>query len=158
MVGISEAREVDGARPSLYRVYVTADRQGMVEIYRIGALLHSQQVRPGLQGVDTRPLPGGIYEVEVKLIEDGRATPTRNELISKPSAGSSPDQRLRYAAFAGQERNLIGQDHPHAFTAGAAINYLAHLRVVLGASAQRAVEANVFGTSVDWPFSDLART
>lgn len=157
MVGTSEAREVDGARPSLYPVYVTANRQGMVEIYRNGALLHSQQVQPGLQVVDTRPLPSGIYEVEVKLIEDGRVTTARNELISKPSAWNDPNQRLKYAAFAGQERNLMGQDRPHAFTAGAAINYLAHPRVVLGASAQRAAEANVFGTSVDWQFSDLAR-
>ncbi|ACA93822.1 conserved hypothetical protein [Burkholderia orbicola MC0-3] len=158
MFGTSEAREVEGARPSLYPVYVTANRQGMVEIYRNGALIHSQAVQPGLQVVDTRPLPSGIYEVEVRLVEDGQVTSTQHELVYKPAAWSDPTQRWKYAFFAGQERNLIGEDRSHAFTAGGAINYLAHPRVVLGASAQHVADANVFGASLDWQFTDRART
>lgn len=157
MVGTSDAREIDGDRPSLYPVYVTANRQGRVEIYRNGALIHSQSVQPGLQVVDTRPLPSGIYEVEVRLVEDGQVTTTQNELIYKPSAWNDPTQRWKYAFFAGQERNLIGQDRAHALTAGGAINYLAHPRVVLGASAQHVADANVFGASIDWQFTDRAR-
>lgn len=157
MFGTSEAREVDGARPSLYPVYVTANRQGMVEVYRNGALIHSQSVQPGLQVVDTRPLPSGIYEVEIRLVEDGQVVSTQNELVYKPTEWSDPTQRWKYAFFAGQERNLIGEDRSHAFTAGGAINYLAHPRVVLGASAQHVADANVFGASLDWQFADRAR-
>ncbi|MBU9337260.1 TcfC E-set like domain-containing protein [Burkholderia multivorans] len=157
MFGTSEALEVDDARPSLYPVYVTADRQGMVEIYRNGAMIHSQPVQPGLQVVDTRPLPKGIYEVEVRLVEDGQVSSTQNELIYKPTTWSDPTQPWKYVFFAGQERNLLGQHSSHAFTAGGAINYLVHPRVTLGASAMHVADANVFGGSIDWQFSDLAR-
>lgn len=158
MFGTSEARNVDDVSPSLYPVYVTANRQGMVEIYRNGALINSQSVQPGLQIVDTRALPRGIYEVEVRLVEDGQVISTQNELIYKPATWSDPTKPWKYVFFAGQERNLLGQDGASgSFTAGAAVNYLVHPRIVLGASAQHTADANVVGGSVDWQFTERAR-
>lgn len=59
MLGSSDSLAKDGAKPSVYPIYVTANREATVEIYRNGALINSQQVQPGLQALDTRPLPGG---------------------------------------------------------------------------------------------------
>lgn len=44
----------------------------VAEIYRNGVLINSQPVQPGLQTLDSKVLPGGIYEVEIRLVEDGQ--------------------------------------------------------------------------------------
>ena len=74
MYGSSDSLAINSPMPSVYPIYVTANRQGSVEIFRDGLLINTQSVPTGLQTLDTRPLPGGIYEVEVRLIEDGQIT------------------------------------------------------------------------------------
>ena len=81
MYGSSDSLAIDISTPSVYPIYVTANRLGSVEIYRDGLLINTQPVPAGLQTLDTRPLPGGIYEVEVRLIEDGQITSTSQELV-----------------------------------------------------------------------------
>lgn len=73
MFGSSDSLAINNPKPSVYPLYVTANRQASVEIYRDGLLINTQSVAAGLQTLDTRPLPGGIYEVEVRLIEDGQS-------------------------------------------------------------------------------------
>ncbi|MFP3335542.1 TcfC E-set like domain-containing protein, partial [Pseudomonas sp. SIMBA_064] len=80
MFGSSDSLLINNPKPSVYPIYVTASRQASVEIYRNGLLINSQPVAAGLQSIDTRPLPGGIYEVEVRLVEDGVVTATTQEL------------------------------------------------------------------------------
>jgi hypothetical protein len=153
MYGSSDSLAIDSAKPSIYPVYVTANRQASVEIYRDGLLLNTQSVPAGLQTLDTRPLPGGIYEVEVRLIEDGTVTSTTQELIYKPSNWRNLDERWRYNLFAGQETKLFSnwdQQKSGEATAGAAINYLLHPRVILGLSARQVTDTLQFGSSIDW--------
>lgn len=69
MFGSSDSLAIDTPKPSVYPIYVTANRQASVEIFRDGLLINTQSVPAGLQTLDTRPLPGGIYEVEVRLID-----------------------------------------------------------------------------------------
>jgi hypothetical protein len=157
MYGSSDSLAIDSPTPSVYPVYVTANRQGSVEIFRDGLLINTQSVPAGLQTLDTRPLPGGIYEVEVRLIEDGQITSTTQELIYKPSNWRNHDERWRYNVFAGQESKLFSnwdeQDSGDA-TAGAAINYLLHPRVILGLSARQVSDTLQYGSSIDWSLAN----
>lgn len=157
LYGTSDTLVIDGQRPSLYPVYVTANRPSVVEILRDRILIFAQPVQPGLQVVDTYSLPGGIYEVEVRIVEDGKVVSSQQELIYKPNNWLDPTQSWRYALFAGQERDIVGDTASHAFSAGAAVNYLATPRVVLGGTVQRGGGANVVGISIDWQISELAR-
>ncbi|WP_250146072.1 TcfC E-set like domain-containing protein, partial [Escherichia coli] len=63
MAGSSDTLLKDAGFASLYPVYVTANREGMAEVYRDGSLINAQPVVPGMQVLDTTVLPAGIYEV-----------------------------------------------------------------------------------------------
>lgn len=152
MLGSSDSLAIEGAKAAVYPLYVTANREAVVEIYRDGVLINTQQVQPGLQTLDTRPLPGGVYDVEVRLLEDGRETSRTDELVYKPNNWRNPDQRWRFNTFLGREAQLLSSwdEHPDAgLTAGAAFNYLLHPRAVLGASARQVKQRNQLGTSLD---------
>ncbi|PWE39387.1 CS1-pili formation C-terminal domain-containing protein [Pseudomonas prosekii] len=159
MYGSSDSLAIDNPKPSVYPIYVTANRLGSVEIYRNGLLINTQPVPAGLQTLDTRPLPGGIYEVEVRLIEDGQITSTTQELVYKPNNWRNHDQRWRYNLFAGRESKLLSNWEEQAdggMSAGAALNYLLHPRVVLGLSARQVREQLQYGSSVDWTVANNA--
>ncbi|WP_338806834.1 TcfC E-set like domain-containing protein [Pseudomonas chlororaphis] len=152
MMGSSDSLAKEGDKPAVYPIYVTANREGVVEIYRNGALINTQQVQPGLQALDTRPLAGGIYDIEVRLIEDGIVTSRTYEQVYKPNNWSHPDQRWRYNAFFGRQSKLLSSwddQHEGGTTAGAAINYLLHPRAVVGLSARQVEGQNQLGTSLD---------
>ncbi|MGX1188001.1 hypothetical protein AB7M29_005680 [Pseudomonas sp. F-14 TE3623] len=157
MYGSSDSLAIDSSRPSVYPVYVTANRQASVEIFRDGLLINTQSVPAGLQTLDTRPLPGGIYEVEVRLIEDGQTTSSTQELIYKPNNWRNLDERWRYNLFAGQETKLLSNWDQQASgdsTAGASLNYLLHPRVILGLSARQVREKLQYGSSIDWTLAN----
>ena len=153
MYGSSNSLAIDNAKPSVYPIYVTASRQAAVEIYRNGLLINTQAVSAGLQSLDTRSLPGGIYEVEVRLVEDGQTTATSQELVYKPNNWTNAEDRWRYNLFAGRETRLWSnwEEQPSGFnTAGLGVNYLLHPRVILGASTRQVQDKLQVGTSVDW--------
>ncbi|MBD8602474.1 CS1-pili formation C-terminal domain-containing protein [Pseudomonas sp. CFBP 8771] len=153
MYGSSDSLGVDNATPSATPIYVTPNRPGVVEIYRNGVLINSQPVQPGLQAIDTKVLPGGIYDVEVRLIEDGQTTASNEAFIYKPSNWSNPDQPWRYNLYLGQRRTLLSnweEDSDDSLSSGVLLNYLAHSRVVLGSSLQRVGDYTQYGLSADW--------
>ena len=157
MYGSSDSLAINNPKPSVYPIYVTANRQAAVEIYRNGLLINTQAVAAGLQTLDTRPLPGGIYEVEVRLVEDGLTTSTTQELVYKPGNWRNADDRWRYNLFAGRETKLFSnwdEQASGAVTAGASLNYLLHPRVILGLSARQVREQLQYGSSVDWTVAD----
>ncbi|KAA8560895.1 putative outer membrane usher protein EcpC [Pseudomonas extremaustralis] len=159
MVGSSDSLAINNPKPSVYPIYVTSNRQGSVEIYRNGLLINTQQVAAGLQTIDTRPLPGGIYEVEVRLVEDGQVTSTTQELVYKPNNWGNHDERWRYNLFAGRESTLFNnweQRDKGDMTAGASLNYLAHPRVVLGLSGRQVQDRMQLGSSIDWSLANSA--
>ncbi|MGR3990941.1 MULTISPECIES: TcfC E-set like domain-containing protein [Pseudomonas] len=157
MFGSSDSLLIDNGQASATPVYVTPNRPGVVEIYRNGVLINSQPVQAGLQTLDTRVLPGGIYQIEVRLLEDGQETSRSDAFIYKPSNWSNPDSRWRYNVYAGRQSNLLSnwdKDHQDSLGAGVLANYLLHPRAVLGVSAQRVDEAIQYGTSLDWDAFD----
>ncbi|MVV52136.1 pilus assembly protein PapC [Pseudomonas sp. PB120] len=153
MYGSSDSLAINHPKPAVYPIYVTANRQGSVEIYRDGLLINTQAMPAGLQTLDTRPLPGGIYEVEVRLIEDGQITSSTQELVYKPNNWRNHDERWRYNLFAGRESKLLSNWDDQGdgdMTAGAAFNFLLHPRVILGLTGRQVRDALQYGTSIDW--------
>ncbi|KPG94521.1 pilus assembly protein PapC [Pseudomonas sp. RIT-PI-q] len=153
MYGNSDSLAINNPKPAVYPIYVTANRQGSVEFYRDGLLINTQAVPAGLQTLDTRPLPGGIYEVEVRLIEDGRITSSTHELVYKPNNWRNHDQPWRYNLFAGRETRLLSNWDEQAegdMTAGAAFNFLLHPRVILGMTGRQVRDSLQYGASIDW--------
>ena len=157
MFGSNDSLLIDSGQPSTTPIYVTPNRPGLVEVYRNGVLINSQPVQSGLQALDTRVLPGGIYQVEVRLIEDGQETSRSDAFIYKPSNWSNPDNRWRYNVYAGQQTTLLSNwDDAQRDSLGAGVlaNYLLHPRAVLGFSSQRVDDAMQHGASLDWDLLD----
>lgn len=152
MLGSSDSLAKDGAKSAVYPIYVTANRVATVEVYRNGSLINSQQVEAGLQALDTRPLPGGIYDIELRLMEDGSETSRTQALVYKPGNWRNPEQRWRYNVFGGRETKLLSNWDNQAAggtTVGGAVNYLLHPRAVVGLSARQVREQNQVGGSLD---------
>lgn len=153
MAGSSDALLKGGDIPALYPVYVTANREGVAEIYRDGRLIHSQPVAPGLQVLDTVPLPAGIYEVEIRIMEDGRESSRVTETINKPTRWRNPGQRLRYNLFAGEQQTLWNSDKEEnegELAAGASVNWLLHPLATVGVALQKTGPERQAGVSLDW--------
>nr|WP_314490762.1 TcfC E-set like domain-containing protein [uncultured Pseudomonas sp.] len=153
MLGSSDSLLIDAGQPSTTPIYVTPNRPGIVELYRNGVLINSQSVQPGLQTLDTRVLPPGIYEIEVRLIEDGQETSRTQEFVYKPSTWRNLDSRWRYNLYLGQRSTLLSNwddDQDARLSAGVLTNYLLHPTAVLGLSAQLVDQAQQYGTSLDW--------
>ncbi len=160
MTGSSDTLLQDSATASYYPIYVTANREGTVEIYRDGVMINSQPIEPGLQLINTEPLPGGIYPVEVRLVEDGRITSNTEELIYKPSLWRNPSKRWLYNVFAGQQDSLWSNNsHQNEgdLAFGGSVNYLFHPRVVGGLALQQIGEQGQVGASVDWQPAESVR-
>lgn len=157
MAGSSDTLLKDVGFASLYPVYVTANREGVAEVYRDGSLINAQPVVPGMQVLDTTVLPAGIYEVEVRILEDGRETSRITETINKPARWRNTEQRLRYNLFAGEQRTLLNSDSYVATSgvaAGASLNYLVHPRATVGMAFQKTGKETQAGSSLDFQLSD----
>lgn len=157
MLASSDTLLLQTAQPSLYPVMVTANRDAIAEIYRDGVLINSQPVAPGLQQLDTTVLPGGIYDVEVRIVEAGKEIGRSAETIYKPSNWSNPNQRWQYSAYAGIEQqpgNSRYKNNEGEPALGASVNYMAHPKVILGAAAQHAAQGNQYGISADLQAAD----
>ncbi|HDS1736976.1 CS1-pili formation C-terminal domain-containing protein [Pseudomonas sp. BP8] len=157
MFGSSDGLAIDNGAPSATPIYVTPDRPAVAEIYRNGVLINSQAVQPGLQALDSRVLPGGIYEVEIRLVEDGQVTSRSQAFIYKPSNWRSTDAPWRYNLYLGRQSSLLSNwqsDHNDSLSAGVLANYLLHPRAIVGLSAQRIDTFMQYGTSLDWDVRD----
>ena len=167
MLGSSDSLSVKTATASIYPVYVTANREAIAEIYRNGTLINSQPVQPGVQVIDSRQLPRGIYEVEIRLIEDGKITSRTTERIYKPDDWDNPEQRWRYSLYAGRHSTMFsshsisvsgdGKASRDPLVAGLALNYLLHPRLVVGLSSQSTNGQLHLGSSLDWDMAERIR-
>lgn len=152
MLGSSDTLMKDGSFPSRYPIWVTANREAVAEIYRDGVLINSQPISPGLQALDTHPLPAGIYEVEVIIREDGQETSRNTEMVNKPADWRDPDQKWRYNLYAGQQGLEPGNQKKELnkdFAAGASINYLLSPGMTSGFALQKTGKEHQAGASLD---------
>jgi hypothetical protein len=138
MWGTSDALLISTDSVSAWPVYVTGRNQSIAEVWRDGRLVHTQQLQAGVQALDTRPLPGGIYDITIRIIENGQTVDTQQAQIYKPQGWSDPNRRWRMNLWSGQHRTLatgegrVREDNP--FSVGGGIDVLAHPRAVLGLS------------------------
>ncbi|WP_429153104.1 CS1-pili formation C-terminal domain-containing protein [Aeromonas hydrophila] len=160
MLGDSDTLLIEQGQASATPVYVTPSRPGMVEIYRDGQLINSQQVIAGLQALDTRVLPAGIYEVELRVLEDGQVTERRRETIYKPMNWQNPDETWRFNLFAGQQTRLLSnwdESDVSSLSSGIMVNNLLAPSVIIGASSQYIDERWQNGLSADWGLTEQWR-
>ncbi|RVT47403.1 hypothetical protein EMM73_05760 [Rheinheimera sediminis] len=152
MLSSSDTLVADHNYPSTTAVYVTADRPAIVEIHRNNQLINSQQVQAGLQTIDTKVLPTGIYAVQLRVVQDGQLLSESEAMIYKPTVWQDPSEPLRYSLFAGRQTQLFNNTES-AFegsaTVGAALNYLLNPNTVVGLSGQYSDQAISLGTSLD---------
>ncbi|WP_323904150.1 TcfC E-set like domain-containing protein [Aeromonas hydrophila] len=153
MLGDSDTLLIEQGQASTTPLYVTPSRPGMLEIYRDGVLINSQQVSAGLQALDTKVLPAGIYEVELRVLEDGQITERRREMIYKPMNWQNPDESWRFNLFAGQQTRLFSsweEDTARPLSSGVMLNHLLTPSVIAGASSQYIDQRWQHGLSADW--------
>ncbi len=164
MWGTSDSLVINGDSVSAWPVYLSGQNQSIAEVWRDGRLIHSQQLEAGVQALDTRRLPGGIYDITIKIIENGKTVDTQQAQIYKPQGWNNPDQRWRMNLWGGQQRtigtNTYGRDNSNPVAAGGGVDYLVHPRVVMGMSGaasedehQVRVRANVTMSPVDSLFA-----
>lgn len=138
MWSTSDALLVSRDSASAWPVYVNGHNQSIAEVWRDGRLIHTQQLQAGVQALDTRQLPGGIYDITIKIIENGQAVDTQQAQIYKPQSWSDPNKRWRMNLWSGQRRTLTTGDgrvrEETPFSIGGGMDVLAHPRVILGFS------------------------
>ncbi|EDU61859.1 TcfC E-set like domain-containing protein [Providencia stuartii] len=72
MWGTSNALLINNESVSAYPIYVTAANQATAEVWLDNRLIYSQQLQPGIQAIDTRRLPSGIYNITINTLETVR--------------------------------------------------------------------------------------
>lgn len=130
MWGTSDALLVASDNVSAWPVYVTGRNQSIAEVWRNGQMIRTQQLQPGVQALDTRPLPIGIYDITIKIIENGQVVDTQEAQIFKLQGWSNPNQRWRMNLWSGQRRTLATGDmntlDGNPFAAGGGLELLLH--------------------------------
>ncbi|MCY0771396.1 TcfC E-set like domain-containing protein [Enterobacter cloacae complex sp. 2022EL-00788] len=139
MWGTSDSLLISSDSVSAWPVYVTGKNQSIAEVWRDGRLIHTQQLESGVQALDTRRLPGGIYDITIKIIENGHIVDTQHAQIYKPQGWNNPEKRWRMNLWGGQQRtigttNRYGDENINPGAAGGGIDFLIHPRVVMGLS------------------------
>ncbi|MCS6114357.1 fimbrial biogenesis outer membrane usher protein [Shewanella baltica] len=160
MLGHSNQLLIDQAYASATPIYVTPNRSGMVEIYRNGQLINSQQIAAGLQAIDTKVLPSGIYEVEIRILEDGQITERRREIINKPIQWQNTEEPFRVNLFAGEQLQDLTRwdgESRDGLSTGVLANYLLTPAVILGAAAQFMDQSWHYSVSADWDWNQQLR-
>ncbi|MFV3350296.1 CS1-pili formation C-terminal domain-containing protein [Aeromonas veronii] len=116
-------------------------------------LLRRERGVPSLQALDTRSLPGGIYEVELRLLEDGQETRRWREMIYKPSNWQTPEEPWRFNLFAGRQTRWLvrqGDSDLEGASGGVAVNHLLLPSLVVGAGSQYVDRRPQHALSLDW--------
>lgn len=153
MWGSSDLLRQERSLRSLTPIQVAPARSGIVEVYRDGRLVLSQPVDVGLQTIDTRPLPQGVYEVELRLLEDGQVTQRWQEMVYKPSKWLTPEELWRFNLFAGRQTSWLvrqGESEVEGGSGGAAANYLLFPTLIVGGGSQYVDKRVQNSLSLDW--------
>lgn len=161
MFGNSDLLRKAQGSPSLVPIQITSSRPGVAEVYKNGQLLHSQLIQSGLQVLDTRALPVGIYEVEIRILEDGQETQRKMDMVYKPSSWTTPENRWRYNFYAGWQVPVWGSSEADStesvLTAGAEFNHLLTPSMIVGFGQRYANKRFHQSLSLDWNITPSLR-
>lgn len=139
MWGTSNALLINNESVSASPIYVTAGNQATAEVWLDNRLIYSQQLQPGMQAIDTRRLPSGVYDITINTLENGKIVDTQIAQVYKPLGWRNPNQKWRLNFWGGQKRNLVisrknTTESDNVFIGGGAVDYLFTPRVILGSS------------------------
>ena len=139
MWGTSDILLQNSESVSAWPVYVTGRNQSVAEVWRDGRLLHTQQLQDGIQALDTRRLPGGIYDISIRIIDNGQVVDTQTAQIYKPNSWRDTSRHWRGNVWAGQQQKVSSRkydDEQNGRTAlGGSLDVLAWTGGILGFSA-----------------------
>ncbi|WP_454878804.1 TcfC E-set like domain-containing protein [Serratia inhibens] len=102
MWGTSDTLLNAGDSVSLYPVYVTGRNQSLADVFINEKLVYTQQLRAGIQALDTRRLPGGVYDISIRISENGKVTDVQTAQVYKPARWGNADKRWRASVWVGQ--------------------------------------------------------
>lgn len=138
MWGTSDVLLLNSDSVSAWPVYVTGRNQSIAEVWRDGRLIRTQQLQPGVQALDTRQLPIGIYDITIKIIENGQTVDTQQAQIFKTQGWGNPKKRWRMNLWGGQRRTIASKAMASADrnrnTVGGGVEFLVHPRAIVGFS------------------------
>ncbi|EKL01980.1 hypothetical protein VCHC17A1_4158, partial [Vibrio cholerae HC-17A1] len=77
------------------------------EVWLDNRLIYSQQLQPGMQAIDTRRLPSGIYNITINTLENGKVVDTQTAQVYKPLGWQNPNQKWRLNLWGGQKKDLV---------------------------------------------------
>ncbi|MEQ5621982.1 TcfC E-set like domain-containing protein [Providencia rettgeri] len=139
MWGTSNALLINNESVSASPIYVTSANQATAEVWLDNRLIYSQQLQPGMQALDTRRLPSGVYDITINILENGKIVDTQTAQVYKPLGWRNPNQKWRVNFWGGQKRDLVisrknTTENDNVFIGGGAVDYLLTPRVILGSS------------------------
>lgn len=138
MWGTSDTLLENNNTVSAWPVYINGRNQAIAEVYRDGRLIHTQQLQDGVQALDTRRLPGGIYDITIRVMENGQEIDTQTAQIYKPSAWLNTDRRWRMNLWTGQRHTVSSRDTSYrdeSLVVGGSLDVLAWPGGIVGLSA-----------------------
>lgn len=138
MWGTSDILLNNSESVSAWPVYVNGRNQAIAEVYRDGRLIHTQQLQEGIQAIDTRRLPGGSYDITIRVIENGQVVDTQTAQIYKPNSWRNTSRHWRGNLWAGQRRDIssrqIREPQDQKMAVGGSLDVLAWSGGIFGAS------------------------
>lgn len=135
MFGTSDTLLISGDSVSLYPVYVTGRNQSIADVFINERLVYTQQLQAGIQALDTRRLPTGIYDITIRISENGSVSDVQTAQVYKPARWSNADKRWRGSLWAGQAYQAeLYPGEPNGNAYGFKADFLLHPRSTLGIS------------------------
>ncbi|WP_406909101.1 TcfC E-set like domain-containing protein [Klebsiella oxytoca] len=155
MWGTSDTLLSAGDSVSLYPVYVTGRNQSVADVFINDRLVYTQQLRAGIQALDTRRLPGGVYDITIRISENGRVTDVQSAQVYKPARWGSADKRWRASIWAGQTvQDSLYSGDPHDEAWGFRADFLLHPRSVAGISLARSDREQLWSVKNETQITD----
>lgn len=140
---------------SLQPIYLQARIGSIAEVWKDGRLIYTQQLQPGLQALDTRKLPFGIYDVTIDIYENNVRAESIIAAIYKPYHWVNNNSFWRVNLFGGVFNGTKNDKYrPEVF--GGVFDVNIHPRLTLGFSGNLMprVEEYQYGFGATYSVSD----
>lgn len=139
MWGTSNALLFENESVSAVPIYVTGGPHSIAEVWQGDRMIYTQQLQVGMQALDSRRLPNGVYDVTIKIIDNSKVIETISSQVYKPLGWSNPNQRWRLNTWAGKIEDLSFNKNKEnlvnsGLIAGMSADYLFSPRIILGSS------------------------
>ena len=155
MWGTSDTLLSAGESISIYPVYVTGRNQSVADVFINERLVYTQQLRAGIQALDTRRLPGGVYDITIRISENGNVTDVQTAQVYKPARWGNADKRWRASIWAGQAQQeglYSGEQTGEAW--GFRADFLLHPRSTAGISLARSGREQLWSVKNETQITD----